>query len=170
MKEKRSPIQKLDWLIGSITQIGGLITPVLIVFIMIMIVIDVIMRTLFQKPISGSVELIQCLIAVAGFMAMGWTTYKDKHIRIDSLTSMLPRSAAHVLDLITSIVPLVVIIPLTMQSFVRMQQAIEYNETTAILKIPMYPFIFFVVVGYVLLLLGQIIIIIRGFTGEVATK
>ena len=50
-----------------------------------------------------------------------------------------------------------------------MQQAIEYNEATSILQIPMYPFIFFVVVGYVLLLLGQMMVIIRGFIGEEPT-
>ena len=71
--------------------------------------------------------------------------------------------------MITSIVPLVVILPLIRQSIVRMQEAIEYNEATSILQIPMYPFIFFVVVGYVLLLLGQIMVIIRGFAGEEPT-
>lgn len=169
MEKKKTFVQKLDRVIGTITRIGSLITPILIVFIMLLIVFDVSRRTLFDKPVSGSVELIQCLIAIAGFMAMGWTTYKDKHIRIDSLTNMLPKKAAYVLDLITSIIPLAVIIPLVRQSFVRMQQAIEYNEATSILQIPMYPFIFFVVVGYVLLLLGQMMVIIRGFIGEEPT-
>ncbi|MCI8537229.1 MAG: TRAP transporter small permease [Oscillospiraceae bacterium] len=167
MKDKKSLVQKLDRAIGRITQIGGLVTPILIVFIMLLIVFDVTRRTLFDSPVNGSVELIQCLIAVAGFMAMGWTTYKDKHIRIDSLTGMLPKPAAHVLDIVTSIVPLVVLIPLTMQSYVRMRQAIDFNEATAILQLPMYPFLFFVVVGYALLVLGQIMVIIRGFLGEV---
>ena len=170
MANKRTPVQKLDWVIGTITQIGGLVTPILIVFIMFLIVFDVTSRTLFNSPVSGSVELIQCLIAVAGFMAMGWTTYKDKHIRIDSLTSKLPLGVARVVDLITSIVPLVALVPLTWQSFVRMQQAIEFNENTAILQLPMYPFIFFVVVGYVLLLIAQIMVIIREFCKEVPTK
>ena len=169
MKDQHTFVRRLDRAIGMITRIGSLITPVLIVFIMLLIVFDVSRRTLFDRPVSGSVELIQCLIAVAGFMAMGWTTYKDKHIRIDSLTNMLPKKAAHVLDMITSIVPLVVILPLIRQSIVRMQEAIEYNEATSILQIPMYPFIFFVVVGYVLLLLGQIMVIIRGFAGEEPT-
>ena len=169
MEKKKTFVQKLDRVIGTITRIGSLITPILIVFIMLLIVFDVSRRTLFDKPVSGSVELIQCLIAIAGFMAMGWTTYKDKHIRIDSLTNMLPKKAAYVLDLITSIIPLAVIIPLVRQSFVRMQQAIEYNEATSILQIHMYPFIFFVVVGYVLLLLGQMMVIIRGFIGEEPT-
>ena len=62
MKDKHTFVRRLDRAIGMITRIGSLITPVLIVFIMLLIVFDVSRRTLFDRPVSGSVELIQCLI------------------------------------------------------------------------------------------------------------
>lgn len=165
MKKDYAFVRKLDTIIGTINKIGGFITPLLIAFIMLLIIFDVTRRTLFDWPVSGSVELISNLIAIAGFMSMGWTTYRNKHIRIDSLVEMLPKKGAYVLNLITSLAPLVVIIPLVRQSFVRMQQAIEFNETTAILQIPMYPFFFLVAISYILLLLGQIMVIIRDIVG-----
>lgn len=170
MKKDHTFVRKLDAAIGMIEKVGGMITPILITFIMLLIIFDVTRRTLFNWPVSGSVELIQCLIAVSGFMAMGWTTYRNKHIRIDSLVSALPKKGAYVLNLLTSLIPLVVIIPLVRQSFVRMQQAIEYNEATSILQIPLYPFFLFMAISYVLLLLGQIMVIIRDIFGEEPTK
>ncbi len=168
MKEKKTFLDGLDRGIGLICKAGSYVTPVLILFIMLLIVFDVCRRTLFGNPVNGSVELIQNLIAVAGFMAMGWTTYLDKHIRIDSLTSKLPKTPQRIVDFVTSVVPLIVIIPLCRQGFVRTQQAAQYNEVTSILQITVVPFLFLMAIGFVLLLLGQIMVVLRVIFGREA--
>ncbi len=100
---------KVDKIVSGYCGAIGLLTPVLVAFIVVFICVDIFCRSVFNKPINGSIEIVQCLIAAAGFAAMARTTYADAHIRIDSLVNTLPPKAAFVLDVIMDILPMTVV-------------------------------------------------------------
>lgn len=145
----------------AICRIGNVLAPVLVVCVMLLIVSDVFLRTFFKSPIKGSVELTECMIACAGFLAMGWCTILDKNIRIDMVVQKLPKRASAFLDTVTSFISLAVVPLLAWQSGVRVLDAVRYNEATSILNMPLFPVFIVVTFAYIMLFFAQLSIFIN---------
>lgn len=76
----------------------GLGAALVLALMMYVTFIDVIGRYFFNRPITGSIEIISCLMGMMVFLGMGLTTFEDGHIRADVLTQMLPHRAQAILD------------------------------------------------------------------------
>lgn len=161
---------KLDKFVQRYCNIVGILTPVLVAAIVVFICIDIVCRSLFNSPINGSIEIVQCLIAAAGFSAMGRTTYADGHIRIDSLVNALPPKVGFVIDIIMNLLPMTVIPFVVIASFNRFFEAVTSNEVTTIVQWPMWPFLIIMCIGFVGMFLGQLMVIVRRIKEGVREK
>ena len=152
---------KLDKIVAGYCSAIGFLTPALVAFIVVFICVDVFCRSVFNKPINGSIEIVQCLIAAAGFAAMARTTYADRHIRIDSLVNSLPPKAGFVVDVVMDVLPMTVIPIVVYASIRRFLDSVSSGEVTQILEWPMWPFLFIMCLGYLGMLLAQIMVIVK---------
>lgn len=152
---------KLDKVVAGYCNAIGVLTPVLVVFIVVFICVDIFCRSVFNAPINGSIEIVQCLIASAGFAAMARTTYADGHIRIDSLVNALPPKAGFVVDVVMDILPMTVIPIVVYASCNRFMDSLASREATTIVQWPMWPFLLIMVLGYIGMLLAQIMVIVK---------
>jgi len=121
------------------------------VALMFLIVADVCLRYLFNRPIASSNELVMFLMAVVVFSALSYTETVDGHVIIDLVVSRLPRRAKTALRAITSIISLALFALIAQQNIVRAKALQAEGLTSSILHVPVYPFYLFAAFGCALL-------------------
>lgn len=71
---------------------AGLVTGLILVTC-----IDVVGRYMFNSPLSGAYEMVQCLLGALVFVALPLTTAKGGHVEVDLLLPLLPEQVNRVL-------------------------------------------------------------------------
>lgn len=123
---------------------------------MVLTAADVILRYVFNRPITGVYELTQLMMAIVVAFGLGYTGVNKGHISVDLIISRLrPRTQA-VVNIITSFLSLVIFMLITWQSVVYAETQRQSHLSTAQLFIPVYPFIYAVAFGSALLCLVAI--------------
>ena len=89
------------------------------VALMFLIVADVCLRYVFNRPIASSNELVMFLMAVVVFSALSYTETADGHVIIDLVVSRLPRTAQNALRGVMSILSLGLFALIAQQNIVR---------------------------------------------------
>lgn len=94
----------LDKTMEGMTFLAGL----LLVFIMLAVCFDVILRTFFNIPQMWVTEVTECLLLYITFLASAWLLREGGHVKVDILLNRLkPRSLA-LLGIISALIGLVV--------------------------------------------------------------
>jgi TRAP-type C4-dicarboxylate transport system permease small subunit len=118
-----------------------------------MTVADVLGRRLFGKPILGMLELTSLSLIIVSFLILAYCGIKGGHIEVEIITARFPKRMR------SSVVAAVYILTTAMLGAVSWQlflQAIRLQHTTqtsGLLRIPTYPFIYIAALGSILLTL-----------------
>lgn len=145
------------------SRIAGIIATVFVMSIMVVTVVDVLLRFLFNRPIPGSVELCQYFIVVGGFLGLAWCAIKGAHVKVDMISGLLPPKAIKVSDLINYLVALS-IVPLVAWRLFMHARIVQLQRTASSnLEIPAYPFYITAGIGFTLLGLVIIYLLIKSF-------
>lgn len=91
-------IEKINYVVGVL--VGG----VLVLAITLIVFISAILRYVFHYPIGWSVEMVVMLFVGIVFLGMAYTLQVGGHIRVDVITSRLPKRKQRIIDLIVSII------------------------------------------------------------------
>lgn len=126
---------------------------------------DVFMRYLFDRPISGSIEITEMLMSVVLFSSVAYTYWMRGHVSMDIVTGKLSELNQNRLGLVTTLWSLaVVFFCIACMS----RYALTTTDTTSVWSIPFGPFIWFAVFGCLLLFLSilgslfdQLVVVIR---------
>lgn len=116
-----------------------------------LIVADVCLRYLFNRPITSSNELVMFLMAVVVFSALSYTETLDGHVRIDLVISRISPRAQSALRGVMSILSLGLFAVIAQQNIVRAKALRIEGLTSPILHVPVYPFYLFAAFGCALL-------------------
>lgn len=113
----------------------------LVLVLMGIIVIDVLGRTFFNQPLTGTPELVKVSLVSMLFLGMAQTLHSDKHIRatvIMNMTSFLIRTGMNIL---ANACGLIVFILLSYSSWAHTLEAWRTSEFegAGALHIPTYP-------------------------------
>ena len=147
--------------INGLSRLLGIIAIVILVAMMLFTVINVILRSFFNHPIPGDVELIEVAMVCTSFLGLAWCAIKERHIRVDLLVQFFPQKAQGIVELIGYIGALGATIIISWQSVNEGLANKEMNRLTASLGIPVYPFYFITAVGFGALSLALLVLIIR---------
>lgn len=96
-------------------------------------------------------ELVAFLGAVVIAFALGYTQQKKNHIIVDILTDKFPGEVQRLIDKVANIIMMIFFATVTWQVFVWGEKIMESKEVSETLKIPFYPFVFAVSVGFAVL-------------------
>ncbi len=119
-------------------------------------VADVVMRAL-GRPIAGSFEVIGWLSAVALALALGYTQAHRGHVAMTLLTDALPDRGKSAMDALNSLAALV-LFGLVAWVVVRYGQTLqESGSLSETLKALVYPWVYFVALGFVALALTLLV-------------
>lgn len=132
--------------------------------------VDVIGRFIFNSPLKGSLEMIEFLMVAIGAFGLGWATLRDVHINVNILVQNFRERIQIVFDIITHLMCLIIFGLISWQTMTEaLNSMLTYKDVSEVLKIPVYPFYFFMAFGLVMLGIAIIFKIIF-FIGKLVEK
>ena len=116
--------------------------------LMLLTVGDVVGRSFFNKPIPGTFELSEYMLAVIVLLGAAYTQQVKGHVGVDFLTSRYSPKTQSVLHAVTTLAGLLIIAILVWQGYL---EGIHEKAVSDQLRVPQWPFKLLVAVGGLLL-------------------
>lgn len=115
--------------------------------------VDVLLRYAFNSPIPGATEIIQFMMGIVITFSVVYTAHEKAHIGVDLVIDHFPDRAKTYIGCITSLLALILFVFITWQTIVFISDEYHSRLTSAVLYIPVFPFIAISAVGFVILCL-----------------
>jgi TRAP-type C4-dicarboxylate transport system permease small subunit len=132
----------------------------MIIPLMLLTFADVMLRGFFNKPIPGSFELSQYILAIFILLGAAYTQQVKGHVGVDFVTSRLSPRLRVACEIITTLLSLFIIAIVVWQGWV---EGTTEKGVSDQLRIPQYPFRVLVAVGGFLLWLELLIDLFDAF-------
>ena len=139
--EVKKGIRRINYIVCAIGM--AMILP-----LMLLTFADVMLRSFFNKPIPGTFEISQYILAVFILLGAAYTQQVKGHVGVDFVTSRLSPRLRAICEIFTTLLSLFIIAVVVWQGWV---VGIEEKAVSDQLRIPQYPFKVLVAVGGLLL-------------------
>jgi len=137
-------MEKVSLVISRLlTHIGS----IALALLMFLTVADVFGRYLLNRPVAGTYELTEMFMVLIVFLALGLAQHHGDHISLDLAYSHFPSSFKKATDVVVDLVNFAVVAPITWQLYNYSRRMWDGNYTTAVLQVPLHPFVIVAVVG-----------------------
>jgi len=133
-------VKKLECRLDSVVGVVSLVSYVGFTLIMLITVVDVFARFMFNDPIMGSYEIIERTVFCAVFASFAYAQRQKAHIHITMLTMLFPRKLQFLCYAFTGLLSSAIAIFMAYAAFVQGRTALNSNYVTGVLSIPLYPF------------------------------
>lgn len=153
-------------IIFAITRINSYVGLVLLSGMVFFIVIDVCLRSFFDRPISGSVELIEMMMIGVVFSFLPYTMSVKGHVSIDLIASFLSKTFQSIIDRIVYLFGFILWALISWQTFIHAEANRQAGILSGTLYIPEFPLILVAAFGSALIALVLLTILIQSFTEE----
>ncbi|MFH1647757.1 MAG: TRAP transporter small permease [Chloroflexota bacterium] len=107
---------------------------------MVLTASDVALRYVFNRPIVGSYDLTEYMMAIVVSFGLAYCAFFRGHVSVDIVVSHLPRRAQAVIDGTTGLLGIFLFALITWQSWVYMKLLFASGLESTVLLIPRYPF------------------------------
>ena len=151
--EVKKGIRRFNYLVCAIGM-------AMIIPLMLLTFADVMLRGFFNKPIPGTFEISQYILAVFILLGAAYTQQVKGHVGVDFVTSRLSPRLRAICEIVTTLLSLFIIAVVVWQGWV---VGIEEKAVSDQLRIPQYPFKVLVAVGGLLLWLELLIDLFGSF-------
>ncbi len=129
------------------------ISMVAMVFVMLLVVADVFMRSVFNAPIRGTHDLTILAFALIVFLPMSIAALKDRHVSLLIAVERLPRVGRLVIESVMMLAVTGVLGIVTWRLLLQGQRLQATNAETALLGIPTPPFLYLATFAFALMTL-----------------
>ena len=119
---------------------------------------DVFLRYFFHNSLNGTVEATELFMVVVVFSSIAYTQWTRNHVVMDVLTASMTPRWQNIWEAVTAFWS-VVVAALCVYTSIRYGQ--RTSSMTAVLQVPLRPFIYFVAFGFFTLLLTQLWDVVR---------
>jgi TRAP-type C4-dicarboxylate transport system permease small subunit len=148
----------------AITTVDRYLGVVFLFSLVLLVILDTVLRTLYLTPFMGTMELVRCFLIWSVFIALRYATSEDAHIRMGEVMGLFPRSfqtAVKVLCHFAAVTAFGLITASTIITTVN-----NARDTTPTLEIPLVLFFLPTVVGFLLVTIQYGIILAGIFRGR----
>jgi len=114
---------------------------------------DVLLRYIFNSPVPGAAELIEFMMGIVVTFCVAYTAHKRAHIGVDLVIERFPKTARRLIGCVTSFLTLILFVLICWQTFLLIFEEYQSDIISAVLYIPVYPFIAMVTIGFAILCL-----------------
>ncbi len=108
--------------------------------IMMVSVVDVTGRYVFNRPLPGSSEITEILMAILIYAGLPVVSQRNAHITVDLLDSVTPRSVARIRDGLVGLLSVIVLAVVAWRLWAYAAQIRDSKDVTEYLKLPLAPF------------------------------
>lgn len=143
----------LDKALATITHRVSNFGQITLMAMVLLVVVDVCLRRLFNSPLSWSLEVVQILLVVVVFFSVAYCAARQGHIAIGALVSRFSEKTQMVIEVGTNTLGVCVYGMMCWGSITLAQHAQHVHRITGMLPIPVYPFMLAVALGSLLLAL-----------------
>lgn len=151
--EVKKGIRRINYIVCAIGM-------AMIIPLMLLTFADVMLRSFFNKPIPGTFEISQYILAVFILLGAAYTQQVKGHVGVDFVTSRLSPRFRAICEILTTLLSLFIIAIVVWQGWV---VGIDEKAVSDQLRIPQYPFKVLVAVGGFLLWLELLIDLFSAF-------
>jgi TRAP-type C4-dicarboxylate transport system permease small subunit len=130
---------------------------------MFLMAADVICRYFFNAPISGGLELIEYMMAIIVPLSVAYCALQNAHVSVELLVEKLSPRTQKILKFFTSGLSIIFVGLISWQNFIYIREIYNSNMTSAVLKIPAFPFVAATAVG---MSVFAIVLFIQLFSGK----
>ncbi len=128
-----------------------------LVVMMLLIVIDVLLRYFLNRPLKGVFELIEFMVAIVVCLGMAYTGVQKGHVAVELVVSRFSPRVQALIDSFNYLVSTILFLLISWKSVVYAKVLWVSGLTSAILYVPVYPFVF--VLGLCSGLLGLVFLL-----------
>ncbi len=135
----RLPGRLLSWLdrfIFALALLGG----VVIVGLVVVTVVDVAMRYVFDDPIYGAQDILQFGMLLAVFLSVAYCGRTGGHVSVDLLAGRLRGWPGRLSGLLVALASALIMAALVWEGIAKAIEAATYNEASNLLGLPHWPF------------------------------
>ena len=108
---------------------------------------DVTLRYVFNRPITGTFDITQFMMAILVSFGLAYCAVKKGHVRVDLVVSHFSKRAQTIIDAITGLFGLGLFSLITWQAAVNMKELWGSGLTSSVLLTPVFPFAGLVALG-----------------------
>lgn len=146
-------VKAIKSLIYKLSALLNILGVCLILIMVLLIVVDILSRLLFNVALQGSYELVEYIMGLVIVFALGYTQIKDGHISVTTLIEMLPENLQSLAGRFVNLVGLTMFGLIAWQTFEKAGMEVKAGTTSAVLYIPKYPFMYACAFGFAVLTL-----------------
>jgi TRAP-type transport system small permease protein len=108
---------------------------------------DVVGRYIFNSPITGALEMTEFMVLILIFSFLAYTQSHKTHVTVDLLLAIFPEKIRQYIKIFNHFISLALMSLITWMGYQRAMELLEYGEASPNLGVPHYPFVFFLVLG-----------------------
>jgi len=143
----QAQLSVIDKFIELLANILVAIAGAALAIMMFMMAVDVIGRYFFNSPLPGGLEMVEYLMAIIVPLSVAYCASHRSHVAVDLVVDHLPKLARRLLNIVVTIVSIVFVVLISWQNFLYIFEIKDSSLTSAVLKIPAYPFVASVFIG-----------------------
>jgi TRAP-type C4-dicarboxylate transport system permease small subunit len=102
---------------------------------MLVTVADVVLRAAFNRPIRGTLEIVELLLACTFFLALPAAFLRDEHIVVDLIDGAAPRWVP-LLKRLALAIAVVLLAAMAWQGWIAARDAVAFKDVTSDLALP----------------------------------
>lgn len=146
-------VEKAKRVVYSISKGTNYVGVSAMLLMVLLVVADVLSRWLFNKPFGGSYELVELGMVLAVAFSLSYTQTRRGHVNVTMLVERFPKKIQSRLTRIASFMSLCMYLLIFWQALLKGRTETAVGTTSAVLFIPIYPFVYVAALGFLLLCL-----------------
>jgi TRAP-type C4-dicarboxylate transport system permease small subunit len=144
-------VHSLERVVSLISRAINSVAAGILVAMMLLAAMDVLLRYIFNRPISGSLELTEYMMVIVVAFGLAHCAAQKGHVRVELLLSRLPSRGQAVVNTITYLFSLGLFSLITWQSILYISVIFGTERISAVLHIPAFPFVAMMALGSAML-------------------
>ncbi|MGF7159277.1 TRAP-type C4-dicarboxylate transport system permease small subunit [Rhodoligotrophos appendicifer] len=130
-------------MLSGLEKTVGIIASAFLFLMMMITLVDVIGRQVFNHPIAGGTEITEITLVVITFLVYPIIAFRRKHITVDIVDTVLGPRARMVQRVVTGLLGAFIFACLAWRLWILGDRSASYGDTTAYLLIPIGPVFWF---------------------------
>ncbi|MFW2587438.1 TRAP transporter small permease subunit [Sagittula sp. SSi028] len=135
----RGPVARADRLLSPVEDATNLIAALFVFALMCLGIAQVVMRTLFDTPLTGYVDLVELSMAGMAFLGAAYTQRMGAHIRMELALGQLSGRKLWAAEILGALIGMAVIGVLIWYSAGHFWRSYELGDTTMDAEYPVWP-------------------------------